>query len=268
MILTHKKFERKDNGFTLVEVVTATTILALMISSLWVIVDRCVDSTANSRMKMQAFEVARENLETILTKKSVQEAVEYGTSDRYPGIEWETVVETFFEPINSQMWLRAVCTATYNDTNGEEQSVKLVHWLTGLTKDQLLAILMDKGENQEKLAPQLIKTMEDAAIYAGVSADTIQKWLDNGMLMSEDDEFIKTNLDLFKLYDGNPSDSEKQNLQIKSQEDLVRLRASQNKQDMQDEVDPTTGLTYGQLDQMNIQDIWELMKNIRNNGEK
>ena len=261
MVSACKKFGKRNAGFSLLEVITATGILAIITSSVWIVVDRCVNSAADMKQKIQAFQVARENLELILSKPYVEETSEYGTSDRYPGIDWETGVETFYEPINSQMWLRAICTASYYDTNGEHKSVELVHWLTGLTKDQLLQILMQKEEVEEELTPQLIETLEDAAIYAGVSADTIQEWLENGMLTAEDGSFIKNNLDLFKLYDGNPSDTDKQNLQIESEEDLRRLRAQQNKEKLQDEVDPTTGLTYGQIDQMDIQEIWDILKN-------
>ena len=112
MILTHKKSKIRNRGFTLVEVITATGILALITSSVWVVIERCVNTSTNMKLKMEALEVARENLETILTKNTVEETAEYGISERYPGIEWETVIETFYEPISSQMWIRAVCTAT------------------------------------------------------------------------------------------------------------------------------------------------------------
>ena len=119
---------------------------------------------------------------------------------------------------------------------------------------------MQKEEVDERLAPQLIETIEDAAIYAGVSPDTIQEWLNNGMLTDENDSFIKNNLDLFKLNNGNPSDTDKKNLQIESEEDLQRLRAKQNKEELQNEIDPTTGLTYGQIELMDIQEIWDILK--------
>lgn len=263
MTSTNKKFDIKNNGFTLAETVAATLILTFVTSSVWLVIDRCVVSTANSRVKMQAFVVARENLETILSQVSVKEIVENGNSERYPGIEWETVIETFYEPINSQMWLRAICTAFYYDTTGQQQSVELEHWLTGLTKDQLLQILMRQEDSQEDLDSQLIETIEDAAEYAGVSAETIEEWLKNGMKTTEDDFFTTTNLDLFKINNGNPAKEDIENLQVTSEEDLNRLKMQQNKQDMQYEIEPTTGLTYGQMEQMDIQEIWEILKQSR-----
>ncbi|MBN2588658.1 MAG: hypothetical protein JXA96_02260 [Sedimentisphaerales bacterium] len=263
MILAHKTIRTRNYGFTLIEAIASTALLAFIISSTWVVIDRCVASTSNSIIKMQAFEVARENLETILVRESIKEKAEFGTSERYPGIEWETIIETFYEPINSQMWLRAICTAFYYDTNGEQKSVELEHWLTGLNKNQLLQILMRQEDGMEDLSSQLIETIEDAAEYAGVSAETIEEWLDKGMKMTEDDFFTTTNLDLFKLNDGNPSEEDIENLQISSSEDLSRIKMQQNKTNMKDEIDPKTGLTYGQMEQMDIQEIWDVLKQSR-----
>ncbi len=248
------------------EVIAATGILAIIASSVWVVIERCMNATANVKLQTEALYIARENMENILSRAAVEETTEFGTSDRYPAIQWENVVETFFEPISSQMWVRAICTAKYSDSKGQEQTVELIHWLTGLTKGQLLQILTRQEESNEKLAPQLIETIEDAAIYAGVSADTIQQWLDNGMLTTEDGSFIKNNLDLFKLNNGNPGEADKKNLQIESEDDLNQLKAQQNLDKKQNEIEPKTGLTYGQLGQMDIQDIWDLLKQKQESG--
>ena len=250
------------------EVITATGILALITSSVWVVIDRCTNSIADSKFKMQAFEVARENLETILSKTSVEEAVEYGISDRYPGIEWETVIETFYEPITSQIWLRAVCSAMYYDKNDEKQSVELEHWLTGLSKEQLLQMLMNQEEAADKLSEQLLETIEDAAAYAGVSPETIQEWMDNGMLMTDDGSFIKRNLDLFKLNNGKPSDEDKKNMQITSEQDLNLLKAKQNRKEKENEIEPSTGLTYGQIEQMDTYEIWNILQQKQESSSK
>ncbi len=263
MTSAHKQFVKNNTGFTLVEVITATAILALITSSVWVVIDRCVCSAADSKMKMQAFEVARENMETILSMPSVKEETRFGSSERYPGIEWESVVETFYEPINSQMWLRAVCTSSYYNSKGDEQSVELVHWLSGLTKEQLLAILMRQDDSAVTFTSQVIESAEDAAVYAGVNPDAIQKWLDNGMKTTEEGFFIKNNLDLFKKSYGTPSETDKSNLQIVSESDFKHLKAKINQQTMENEIEPTTGLTYGQMEQMDIQEIWDILKNKR-----
>ncbi len=263
MILAHKQNGKRNSGFTLIEAVASTAVLTFIISSAWIVIDRCVTSATNSMLKMQAFEVARENLETILIQEAVKEKADYGISKRYPEIEWETIVEFFYEPINSQMWLRAICSAFYNDSEGLQQSVRLEHWLTGLNKDQLLQILMRQEDGGEDLSSQLIRTIEDAAAYAGVPAEAIEEWLNKGMKTTENDYFVKTNLDLFKANDGNPSKEDIENLQITSSDDLNRVKMKQNASSMKDEIDPKTGLTYGQLEQMEIQDIWDLLKSSR-----
>ena len=249
------RLSRKCAGkaFSLVEVVTALMILALMSSSVLVVINRCITSSTNSVLQMQAFEVARENMETLLSKDSVKETFESGTSDKYPEIEWETVVETFYEPITSSMWLRGVCTAEYIDASGKRQTVELMHWLTGLTKEQLLQIMNQQDE--ELLAAQLLETIEEAADYANVDSQTIEMWIENGMLTTEDGSFIKSNLEIYMQTEGNPSPEDK-NRQITSKAELKGQNAGQG----QGDIDPKTGMTYEELENMDISQIWDILK--------
>ena len=255
-------------AFTLGEVVAALAILALISSSVLVVINRCIASAADSRLRLQALEVARENMEKLLSANSVKETVEYGESDKYPQIEWQTVVETFYEPITARMWIRGVCSAEYNDIEGELQTVELTHWLTDLTKEQLLQIMKEQEKEDEQLAGELIETLEEAALYADVEVETIEQWIENGMLTTDDGFFVKRNLDIYKLSNGTPSPEEKQ-LQVKSKADLRGPTSKQGEpggqkaggeQGWQDEIDPKTGLTYGELEEMDFSEIWELMK--------
>ncbi len=129
------------SAFSLIETVTALIILAIISSSVFAVINRCMSSVADSALRMQAFEVSRKNMETLLVKDSVAEMVEYGSSDKYPEIQWQTTVETFYEPITERMWIQAVCSAEYTDTAGDVQAVELTHWLTDLTKKQLIQII-------------------------------------------------------------------------------------------------------------------------------
>ncbi len=251
----------KKTAFSLVEVITALAILALISSSVFVVIDRCVTSTTDSTFRIQAFEVARENMEKLLASSSVQENVEYGQSDKYAGITWQTVVETFFEPITARMWIRGVCTAVYIDTEGQEQNVELTHWLTDLTRGQLLEI-MTRDEQEGQLAAQLVGTIEEAAEYAGVDVQTIEEWLENGMLTTEDGSFVRMNLDIYKNSGGNPSAEEKSS-QASSEAELVRLTSDRERTDNEDGIDPQTGLPYEELDNMDASEIFEFMKNQR-----
>ncbi|MFH1717942.1 MAG: prepilin-type N-terminal cleavage/methylation domain-containing protein [Planctomycetota bacterium] len=266
---TARKSWHRQPAFSLVEVLTALAILALASSSVLVVIDRCVASAMNSTQRMRAFEVARENMEKLLASASVQEGVDYGESEKYPEIAWETVIETFYEPITSRMWIRGVCSAKYNDMEGQEQTVELTHWLTDLSKEQLLKIMeRDKEEGAEDLTGQLFESMEEAAEYAGVDVETIQKWLENGMLTTQDGSFIKDNLDLYMRTNGEPSAEEK-NSQIKSESELRNKGsktgegAGAGQTGRQDEIDPKTGLTYGELEQMDFSEIWDLMQSRR-----
>jgi hypothetical protein len=46
------------------------------------------------------------------------------------------------------MWMRAVCTSEYIDSNGVDQKVELTQWLTSLTKQQMMQILEQKQREQ------------------------------------------------------------------------------------------------------------------------
>jgi Tfp pilus assembly protein PilV len=266
MICRSNTVDTGKKAFSLVEVVMAVAILALTCSSVLVVIERCVASAAESALRMRAFEVARDNMEKLLASPSVKESIEYGQSEKYPDIGWQTVVETFYEPITARMWIRGVCSAQYIDSEEQEQTVELTHWLTDLTKDQLLQIEQRDEEELEELAAELIETLEDAADYAGVDVETIEQWLQNGLLTTENGSFIKDNLDLYMRSNGNPSEEEK-NQQAKSLADLKNKRSQSEDGSAddarKDEIDPKTGLTYGELEQMDFSEVWELMQNQR-----
>ncbi|OEU59400.1 MAG: hypothetical protein BBJ57_00090 [Desulfobacterales bacterium PC51MH44] len=160
-------------------------------------------------LRMQAFEVARTNMEKLLTLSSAQESVEYGTSEMYPDIQYQIVVEPFYVPITAEMWIQAVCSAEYTDSEGEIQTVELTHWLTDVTKAELLKIL---AQQEAELAGEVIETLEEAAEYADVDEQTIEEWVDNGMLLTEDGYYVMSELDLYRETDGNPTIEDKMRL--------------------------------------------------------
>ena len=181
-------------------------VLALASASVLVVIDRSVVATADLALRMQAFEVARDNMEELLTLDNVHEQTEYGASERYPDIEFQTVVEIFNEPATSKMWVRGVCTAQYVDTEGETKTVELTHWLTNLTDEQVQKIREIREMEKERLieAEQLLATIEEAAEYCGVDTQTIQAWAQLGMPKTADGSYIKLYLDLYFDYDGYP----------------------------------------------------------------
>jgi type II secretory pathway pseudopilin PulG len=154
--------DTKEKAFTLAETVAALIILAFVCSSVLVVINRYMSSAVDSVMRMQAFEVARKNMEDLLTSDLVEESVEYGNSEKYPDIQWETVVETFYEPITTKMWIQAICSAEYTDSEGEVRKVELTHWLTDLTKAQEQQILARQEEEKERLADEMLNAPDGA----------------------------------------------------------------------------------------------------------
>jgi prepilin-type N-terminal cleavage/methylation domain-containing protein len=248
-------------AFSLVEVLTALSILALISSSVLVVISRSAASAADSALRMRAFEVARENMEKLLSLQSVEEMTEYGESELYPEITWQTVVETFYEPVTYRMWLRGVCSAQYIDSEGLEQTVELTHWLTDLSKNQLLDV-MSRDDQEGQLANQLLATIEEAAEYAGVEVEVIESWLENGLLKTDEGSFVKMNLDLFVNNNGQPSEADKKS-QVQSEAELLRLMQEQGMIGGKDEIDPKTGLTYDELKQLDTSEVLDLMKDRR-----
>jgi len=223
------------SAFSLIETVTALIILAIISSSVFVVINRCMSSVADSALRMQAFEVSRKNMETLLVKDSVAEMVEYGSSDKYPEIQWQTTVETFYEPITERMWIQAVCSAEYTDTAGELQKVELTHWLTDLTKEQLIKIIEQR--QKDLTAEQIIETKQEAAVYADVDVETIELWEANAMLTTKDGYYIKSELDLYKQTNGKPT-AEDRNRMAKKVADLEEAKDGQDEKDEQDEPKP------------------------------
>lgn len=130
----------KRFAFTLVEVMAAIIILSMITSSVVVVMNRCISATIDSRKKMIAFELARENMETILSASSMKEKTEFGVSELDPEIEWDTVVEVTSISGTSDYYLQAVCSAGYTDTKGESQKIEFTHWLTKLTEQDMRKI--------------------------------------------------------------------------------------------------------------------------------
>jgi prepilin-type N-terminal cleavage/methylation domain-containing protein len=197
----------RRKAFSLIETVAALAILGLVSLSVLVVVDRCVGSMVDSELRMQAFEVARENMEKLLVQPTAKEMVEYGSSEKNPDILWQTIVEAFHEPLTSRMWIRATCSAEYFDMAGEAQTVELTHWLTSVTKKQLIQMAEQRKKVLQRLAEadQLIGTTEEAAEYAETDVESIEQWAKSGgMPVTEDGRYVKLYLDLYTEHDGEP----------------------------------------------------------------
>ena len=138
-------------AFTFFEVVAAIVILGLITGSVLVVLNRGIEAMIDSRLRMQAFELARWNMEELLTSNSVTDMAKFGLHEHNEDIEWETVIEAFDEPVKSKMWIRAVCSASFMDRYGERQRIEMTHWLTQVTRTQERQILSQRRRQQRLL---------------------------------------------------------------------------------------------------------------------
>jgi len=145
------------NGFTLIEVVAALLILSMILASVMVVVSHISDGMIDFRSETQAFAVARQNMEKLLSSPTVSDKSEYGILETNPDINWQTAVEPFYEPTSKRMWIRGVCTAAYTDSKGQRKTIELTCWLTGLTAQQIRQIL-DQQKRTEKWMEQFSQT--------------------------------------------------------------------------------------------------------------
>jgi len=148
------KFRSNNNlifrkGFSLIEAMAALGVLAVITSSVLVIVDQCMNSVADMKLRRNAFEIARENMEILMTEKTVSEKSEFGISERYPEIEWQTTIEMFALQGSNDKWLGAVCSSQYYDSEDQTQTVEFTAWLTMLSKRDVLKIQKNRKILQE-----------------------------------------------------------------------------------------------------------------------
>lgn len=206
--------DQSSFGFTLIEGMAAVTLLAFIGAGIWIVLERCLISATDSTQKMRAFETARDNMEKLLAGGSVGESTEYGISEKYPDVHWQTAVETFYLPANSKIWARATASADYTDSLGQTQTITLTNWLTELSDDQVNQLAQRKSLLEKKLGQYLIDSNELAAEYVGETVETLRVWVQNGMPTFEG-AYIKPWLQLYLDKHGQPGDEDKQKLMTK-----------------------------------------------------
>lgn len=209
-------------GFTLIEMIVSMLLLGMIGGRVMITIDRCMDAAQELALRRQAFSVARENLEQVLTRLSLEEGIEQGTSDVYPAITWETTLETFGEPVSGKTWARVICSASFEDEAEETQTVELTHWLTEVTEEGA-----DNSNSSEAAADREF-TYDEALDYAGVNEQTLAQWVEAGLKQSADGTFIEHNLDIFIRANGQPTDEE-----IDTQVDSLRELREQMEEDVE-----------------------------------
>ena len=156
----HSKYNlltRNARAFTIAEVVAAMVLLAMIATLTMTVINRAMFSTMDAELQSQAFEMARESMELLLSADSVEESVEYIESEDNPDLRCEIIVEPFLEPVTNQMWIVAICRSTYTDSDDEPQEIELINWITKVPKKIAAEIL-----EQEQLEAESEKSEEDS----------------------------------------------------------------------------------------------------------
>lgn len=204
-------YKKNYSAFTLIEAVMAIAILAAITTSVLVVMNRCVTTAIDIRIRMQAFELARENMEKLLASTSLSDMTEFGYSEQNPDIEWQTAVQSFYEPVTSRMWMEAVCSATYFDSNNEQQKIELTHWLTDLSKEQILKILdqqsreaefMDQTQYEEyitKIQDLTTQYLEELALDVDAYLEFIEQQQQDRLDWLDENEYNKEDYNEFTL---------------------------------------------------------------------
>ncbi len=184
----HQGQSRKP-GFTLVEVAAALVILSMLISSALVVMSRITSGMVDLQSETQAFSIARQNLEKLLSATTVSDMTEYGVVETNPDMDWEIVVEPFYEPISNRMWIRGLSSASYTASSGERKTIELTCWLTGLTAQQIRQIL-EQQKRQEEFMKQYSES-EEGQQLAKQRALTRAYLEQNNLDVTAYDEFIE-----------------------------------------------------------------------------
>lgn len=188
------------SGFTVTEVMAALVLLVFICTGSLVVISRCVKEAGESKLRMAAFEIARDNLEGLMSLVFVEQGIEYGVSEKYPQVRWQLSVENFTEPEKQKIWIQAVSTAEYEDSENQTQTIELVYWLTDISDQDAKKLREIEGAQN-----QMPMGIAEAARYAGVDEETIKEWIDNGLELTPDG-ISKDQLDQFKNNKGPTPD--------------------------------------------------------------
>lgn len=181
--------DRRRPAFTLVEVAVTIVVIGLIVGSAITILERIVGAMADMRLRANAFELARQNMESLLASANVQDKTEYGVSEIHPEIQWQTVIEPFYEPVTNAMWVRAVCSAGFNDSKGQYQSIELEHWLTNLSAEVVRQIIQQQKAEEEYL--DLLSGTSSGQEEAAVQETTIAYLEEAGLDVDEYQNFLE-----------------------------------------------------------------------------
>ena len=162
--------QRIQKGFTVLEALMAVLVIGFVASSIMVVMDNSISSLTEIKLRTQAFELARENMEMMLTGDSVTEISDSGTSDINPEIAWEISIKAQqASSTDGVIWVKAKSSASYRDSNDDLETIEFEQWITSLTKSQSKQI--------QKL--RMLQAQEDGVDSEIDNDETIDSELDN-----------------------------------------------------------------------------------------
>ncbi len=161
-------------GFTLIEALTALVIVGFICGTVLVVINDCVDSISDQSSRLEAIEVARENIEFLISQSMLKESVETGISEVYPGIEWVMSVEVVQFPMTNKLWMKAVSSANFYNSNNELEEIKFERWLAPLTAQQEKLIMNDRQREQDYLSELELEQQAEAQRQAELQEEMQQ----------------------------------------------------------------------------------------------
>lgn len=125
-----------------------------------------------------------------------------------------------------------------------------------------------RQKEKERLAELIVETDQDAADYAGVDVQTIQQWVENGMARTDDGDYVRAYLDLYKEYDGTPPVEIRYQV-VEAYEDLLKPAEEPGEHEPEQPEGPKDnrneklicGYTFDELNQMPFDRLWQILTN-------
>ncbi len=126
-------------------------IVSFICGTVAIVIGESLDSIADQRSKQQAVRVAHQNMETILAQEEIEEFSETGMSELYPDIEWTKGVEVVEFSGTGKLWMKAVSSANFYDSDNEIEEITFENWLAPLTRKQERLVQEDREKEEEYL---------------------------------------------------------------------------------------------------------------------
>ncbi|MGE4285836.1 MAG: prepilin-type N-terminal cleavage/methylation domain-containing protein [Phycisphaerae bacterium] len=183
-----KQANRK--AYTLVEAMAALLVMGIVVSGVVVTITNCLETMIDMRLENNAVDLARENMEYILSKNDAYEFYDSGVDEFNPDLNWEIGFEVATYPNTSDMWVRAFSTSGYYRTDGEYKTIEFESWIVRLSDEQ-----QQQYKEQATAEQQMLDDVADAVSEAQAEKDTAEEETDTGSVEPADNSELQELLD-------------------------------------------------------------------------